>query len=165
MFSEDKLLLIWACLCCVAASHLKVSVQPSALHYKGSWIGRRANTRTKLCEKVTPHRQYTESAAPSLPLLACLLQQEHQHQTRPKHRAHKISRRSRTICFSSQREGKPQTFSKIKMKNQTSCNSEILCIIGIILVLGLCLWGLFNMDFSICWNYTRTFCCTLESTL
>lgn len=112
MLSEDTL--IWICFCCVAASHPKVWVQPSAPHYKDSWIGRQANTRTKLCEQVTPHRQYTESAAPSLPLLACLRQQERQHQTRPKRPAHKISRRLRTICFSSRREGKPRTFSKLR---------------------------------------------------
>lgn len=39
------------------------------------------------------------------------------------------------------------------------------CIVGIILVLRLFLWGLFNMHLNICWNYTRTFCYTLESTL
>lgn len=135
---------------CVAASHLKVSVQPSAPRYRDSWIGRRANTRTKLCEQVTPHRQYTVSAAPSLPLLACQLQQEHQHQTRPKRRAHKISHHSRTICFSFQREGKPRTFSKLRCRSQKWDFILFLdkkCIMAIILVLRL--FGLFKMHLNI----------------
>lgn len=120
-------LLTWTCSCDVAASHLKDSVRASAPLYKGSWIGRRANTRTKRCAQVTPHRLCTESAAPSLPLWACPLPRGRQRQTRPRRRAHRISLRSRTICFSFQREGKHRTFSNVAMefsRNQALFHSE-----------------------------------------